>query len=75
MIANQAAEEGGMVALSHLPTVLGVEQKYFDGGLGEHWIATYGFMDDVLPTSNEKKAPPSMDRLQKGKEWQMLSNK
>ena len=32
MIANQAAEEGGMVALSHLPTVLGVEQKYSNGG-------------------------------------------
>ena len=31
-----ANEEGGMVALSHLPTFLGVEKKYLNGGLVEH---------------------------------------
>ena len=30
--------ERGMVALSPLPTVLGVEQKYLNGGLVEHCI-------------------------------------
>ena len=29
---------GGMVALSHLPTFLGVEQKYLNGGLVDHWM-------------------------------------
>ena len=36
-----AAEEVGIVALSHLLTFLGVEQKYFNGGSVEHWIVTY----------------------------------
>ena len=50
-----------MIALSHLPTVLGVEQKYSYGGLVEHRIVISEFMDVVVTTSNEKKAPPSVD--------------
>ena len=30
------------------------------------WIVISEFMDGVVTSSNEKKAPPSMDRLQKG---------
>ena len=28
----------------------------------EHWIVTYLFVEDVVSTSDEKKAPPYMDR-------------
>ena len=33
-----ASEEGGMVALSHSPPFLGIEQKYFNGEFPEHCI-------------------------------------
>ena len=31
-----AGEEGGMFTLSHLPTFLGDERKYSNGGSAEH---------------------------------------
>ena len=67
-----AAEDGAMVALSHLPTFLGVEKRYFNEGLVEDWIVTSEFVEDVVSTSEEKKAHPSMERLQKGycTQWQ-----
>ena len=60
-----ASKEGGMVALSHLPTFLGVEQKYFYGELVQHWIWICQILEAVVPTSYEKKAPPYMEQLQK----------
>ena len=45
---------------------LEVEQKYFNGGLVEHWTVTSEFMEDVMKTSGEKKAPSWMEWLQKG---------
>ena len=46
-------------------TFLGVEQKYFNGGSVEHWMVISEFLEDVVSTSDEKKAPPYMERLQK----------
>ena len=45
-------------------TFLGVEQKYFNGGSVEHWKVTYQFVEDVVSTNDEKKAPSYMERLQ-----------
>ena len=61
-----AAEEGRMVALSHLPTFLGVEQKSFNGGLVKHWIVTSEFVDDVVTTSEEKKLLRLWNDFKKG---------
>ena len=60
-----AGEEGGKVALSHLPTFLGVEQKYFYGQLVDQWIVIPEIVGVVVWTSDEKKAPPYMERLHK----------
>ena len=40
-------------------------QKYFNGGSVEQWMVISEFLDDVKSTSDEKKAPPYMERLQK----------
>ena len=50
-----------MVALYQLPTFLGVEQKYFNGGLVEHLIVTSEFVENLVSSSDKKKAPPSME--------------
>ena len=60
-----ASEEGGKVALSQLPPFLGFEQKYFNGEFLEHWKIMCQFAEAVVSTSEEKKAPPCMERLQK----------
>ena len=46
-------------------TFLGVDQKYSNGGSVEHWIVPSKFLEDVVSTSDEKKAPPYMERLQR----------
>ena len=60
-----ASEEGGKVALSQLPPFLGFEQKYLNGEFLEHWKIMCQFAEAVVSTSEEKKAPPYMERLQK----------
>ena len=60
-----AGEEGGMVALSHLPPFLGFEQKYLYGQMVYNWIVISKFMKVVVSTSDAKKAPPYLERLQK----------
>ena len=60
-----AVEEGGRVALSHLPPFLGVEQNYFYGQLVDQWRVIPEIVGVVVWTSDEKKAPPYMERLHK----------
>ena len=43
-----AGEEGGKVALSHLPPFLGFEQKYFYGQLVYNWIVISEFVRVVV---------------------------
>ena len=55
-----------MVALSHLPTFLGVGQKYCLWAIGAtYWIWSCHIVEAVVSTSYEKKAPPHMEQLQK----------
>ena len=56
---------GGKAALSQLPPFLGFEQKYFNREFLEHWKIMCQFAEAVVSTSEEKKAPPYMERLQK----------
>ena len=39
-------------------------ERYFNGGLVEHWIVIFEFVYDVVTTS--EKALPSLDLLEKG---------
>ena len=56
-----------MAALFHIcPLFLELSKKYSYVGLVEQRIVISEFVDGVETTSNEKKAPVSMDRLQKG---------
>ena len=49
--------------LSHLPTFY---HKYFNRDFMEHCIEISERVDDVVTNSEEKTAPPFMERLQKG---------
>ena len=61
-----AREEGGMVALSQMPTFLAVEQKNFYGELVTPSEVSGENVGVLVTTREEKTAPPKKPRLQKG---------
>ena len=53
-----AREEGGMVALSQMPTFLAVEQKNFYGDIVTLCLVTCENVGTLVTTRDEKTAPP-----------------
>ena len=53
-----ASEEGGIVALSQMPTFLAVEQKNFYGDIVTLCLVTCENVGTLVTTRDEKTAPP-----------------